>query len=111
MEKKLQELKRRLAEVADLQNAAAMLSWDQQTYMPPGGAEARGNQLGTLSSIAHRKFVSDEMGQLLEDLESYTDELDPDSDEARLIQVVRRNFDKKTKVDRKSTRLNSSHYS
>lgn len=98
MEKKLQELKRRLAEVADLQNAAAMLSWDQQTYMPPGGAEARGNQLGTLSSIAHRKFVSDEMGQLLEDLESNTDELDPDSDEARLIQVVRRNFDKKTKV-------------
>lgn len=98
MEKKLQELKKELAEIADLQYAASVLGWDQQTYMPPGGSEARGNQLGTLKGIAHSKFVSDEVGQLLEDLESYQEELDPDSDEARLIQFTRREYDKATKV-------------
>ncbi|MFO8035774.1 MAG: carboxypeptidase M32 [Anaerolineales bacterium] len=98
MEKKLQELKKELAEIADLRYAAAVLGWDQQTNMPPGGAEARGNQLGTLGSIAHTKFISDKVGQLLEDLESYQEELDPDSDEARLIQVTRREYDRATKV-------------
>jgi carboxypeptidase Taq len=98
MEKKLKQLKKELAEIADLGYAAAVLGWDQQTYMPPGGAEARGNQLGTLQSIAHAKFISDEMGQLLEDLESFQDDLDPDSDEARLIQVTHREYDRFTKV-------------
>jgi len=41
METKLQELKARLIEVNDLESAAALLSWDQSTYMPPGGAAAR----------------------------------------------------------------------
>lgn len=98
MKEKLQQLKKILAEVSDLQNASRLLGWDQQTYMPPGGAEARGNQLGTLQSIAHKKFVSDQVGQLLEDLESYHEELDPDSDDARLIQVTRREYEKRTKV-------------
>ncbi|MEW6241899.1 MAG: carboxypeptidase M32, partial [Chloroflexota bacterium] len=48
MEEKLAQLKQIMAEVADLNNAAALLGWDQQTYMPRGGAEARGNQLATL---------------------------------------------------------------
>ena len=38
----LQELKTHLREVADLRAAAAVLRWDQTTYMPPGGAAARG---------------------------------------------------------------------
>lgn len=35
---KFDELKARLAEISDLERAAAVLGWDQQTYMPPGGA-------------------------------------------------------------------------
>jgi len=35
---KIQELKTRLAEVYDLNAAAAVLGWDQATYMPSGGA-------------------------------------------------------------------------
>ena len=53
MQDKLNELKAILAEVSDLGKAEAILSWDQQTYMPRGGAEARGNQMGTLGKIAH----------------------------------------------------------
>jgi carboxypeptidase Taq len=98
MEAKINQLKEILAEVADLNHAIALLGWDQQTYMPSGGAEDRGNQLATLSQIAHKKFTSEEVGRLLEDLEPQVAQLDPDSYEARLVKVTRRLYDKETKV-------------
>ncbi|MCC7211610.1 MAG: carboxypeptidase M32, partial [Candidatus Brocadia sp.] len=57
MQEKLNELKKRLAEISDLNNAASVLAWDQQTYMPPGGAAARAQQLATISHITHEKFT------------------------------------------------------
>ena len=78
-EQQLQQLKNLLAEIADLNQITALLDWDQQTYMPPGGAENRGYQLATLQQIAHTKFVSDEIGRLLDDLQPYAAQLDPDS--------------------------------
>ena len=54
---KLAELKSRLAEIADLGSAGAVLGWDQATYMPSGGAVARGRQSATLSRLAHEKSV------------------------------------------------------
>jgi carboxypeptidase Taq len=97
-EQQLQELKNRLAEISDISRAAAVLDWDQQTYMPPGGAENRGYQLATLQQIAHTKFASDEIGRLLDDVQPYTSQLDPDSFDARLVKVTRRNYDKEIKV-------------
>jgi carboxypeptidase Taq len=98
MQSKLDRLKNILAEVHDLNAAASLLGWDQQTYMPPGGAEGRGQQLSTLGRLAHTKFTSDEVGILLEELEAQAAELDPDSNDARLIKVTRRDYDKLTKV-------------
>jgi carboxypeptidase Taq len=51
-----------------------------------------------LQQIAHTKFVSDEIGKLLDDLQPYVSQLDPDSFEARLVKVTRRNFEKETKL-------------
>lgn len=98
MQEKLNHLKEILAEVSDLYSASAVLEWDQQTYMPPGGITARGNQIGTLSSLAHSKFVSEEVGSLLEILVPYTDTLDSETDEACLIKVTEREYHKQTKV-------------
>lgn len=98
MEAKLQQLKAQMAEVMDLQAAAAVLSWDQQTYMPPAGAEERSEQLATLSRLIHLKSTAPEMGQLIEDLLPYAETLPPDSDEARLIRKAKRAYDKLTKV-------------
>ena len=53
---------------ADLNYAAAVLGWDQETYMPPNGADGRGRQLATLSSEAHKMLTSDSFGNLLNDL-------------------------------------------
>jgi len=56
MNTQLQELKTRLLEVNDLNSANALLSWDQSTYMPPGGAAARGRQMATLGAWRTRSL-------------------------------------------------------
>ncbi|CAN5411815.1 carboxypeptidase M32 [soil metagenome] len=62
----LDSLKTAYGEIADIGRAAAVLSWDQQTYMPPRGAESRGRQLATLSGVLHEKITSPALGDLLE---------------------------------------------
>jgi len=51
MEEKLIQLKNILAEVSDIDAATALLDWDQQCYMPSGGAESRGNQQAKFGKI------------------------------------------------------------
>ena len=97
-DQQIKELQNRLAEIADLNYTIALLDWDQQTYMPPGGAENRGHQLATLQKITHDKLVSDEIGRLLDDLAPYVAQLNPDSFEARLVKVCRRDYRRESKV-------------
>ncbi len=92
------DLKTKLGEIHDLVKAAALMSWDQQTVMPPQGAESRAQQLGTIGKVAHETFISDEIGQLLEELRPYEESLDRDSFEASLIRVARRDFEKAIRV-------------
>lgn len=97
-EQKLTELKTRLAEVNDLDMANALLTWDQSTYMPPGGADARGRQSATLAKISLEKFSDPAVGKLLDDLLPYAETLADDSDEAALIRVTKRDYDRLVKV-------------
>lgn len=98
MEQQHHKLLTILAEISDLDAASSALSWDQQTYMPPGGAQRRGQVRGTLQRLSHDKFASQEMGELLEQLEPYAAQLDPDSDEARIILDTARIYRKQTRV-------------
>src|SRR5947209_1905364 len=97
-ESKLDELKHRLREVSDLGGMGALLGWDQATYMPPAGAAARGRQGATLARIAHEKSTDLALGKLIDDLEPFASVLPSDSDDANLIRVARRDFEKATKV-------------
>ncbi len=98
MEKKVQELKSRLMEITDINLAAALLAWDQTTYMPPGGAAARGRQMAILGRIGHEKLTDPKMGKLLDDLQTFSASLPYDSDEAALIRIAKKNYDRATKV-------------
>ena len=98
MEEKLNQLKTILAEISDLGAAASLLGWDQQVNMPAGGAEARGNQLATVQKLIHQKNITPQVEQLVEDLSEAAKDLDPDSDEARLIKVAKRDYEKAAKV-------------
>ena len=96
---KLQTLKMRLAEVVDLQRSAALLSWEQQTYMPPGGAKARAEQLATLQGLAHRLFITDEIGGLVKELSNSSEQQwGYDTNEASLIRFVARQHERERKV-------------
>lgn len=98
MKEKIEQLKLLLAEISDLNTSALLLSWDQQVNMPPGGAETRANQMATLGRITHDREISPELGRLLDALQPYAQTLDPDSDDARLIRVAARDFEKATRV-------------
>jgi carboxypeptidase Taq len=91
----LPRLKERLIRVTDLQRIARLLSWDQQTMMPPGGSEARADHLATLSQLAHELFVDDETGRLLDELHGLGEE---DSDDGALVRQARRDYDKAVQV-------------
>ncbi|MBM4460195.1 MAG: carboxypeptidase M32 [Chloroflexi bacterium] len=95
---KLQDLKTRLIEVSDVEYANAILGWDQSTYMPAGGAAARARQSATLSQIAHEKFTDPAIGRLLDDLWPYEESLPYDADDAALIRVARREYERALKV-------------
>lgn len=59
--------------IADVNAASAMLQWDQETYLPQGGARFRGQQLSTLSELAHELFSDAALGDLLQELSLQTD--------------------------------------
>ncbi|HEY2310510.1 MAG TPA: carboxypeptidase M32 [Gaiellaceae bacterium] len=94
----LEGLKERLAVVTDLGKVARLLSWDQQTMMPPAGTLHRAEQFSTLMRIAHEKFTDPEIGRMLDELQPLEDSLDPDSDDAALIRLTRRDYEKSVKV-------------
>ena len=98
MNEKLNELKYLMGEVEDLSKAASILSWDQQAYMPPGGAPARASQLGTLSRLSHEKFTDERIGRLLYELSKETKELPYDDDIASLIRVLKRDYEKAVRL-------------
>ena len=54
--------------IADLRFSSALLQWDQETYLPPKGAPIRGQQIATLSELAHQLFTDEKLGVLLQEL-------------------------------------------
>jgi len=95
-----QRLRQRAAEIARYAAAAAVLSWDQETYMPPKGHAARARQLRALAELTHRLATAAEVGEWLSQAEAdmQAQGWDPDSDEARFLKVARRDYDRATKV-------------
>jgi carboxypeptidase Taq len=94
----LHALKERVAEITDLYSSLCLLGWDQRVTMPPAGYPARAEALATLGRIHHERLVDDEMGRLLDRLRPLEESLDYDSDDASLIRVTRRDWEKKRKV-------------
>jgi carboxypeptidase Taq len=98
MANQLEQFKKIISEITDLGRANAIVGWDQQVYMPHGGAEDRGYVLATLAGLIHEKFTSAEMGKLLADLVPVAKQMDPDSDDACLILRTAHEFEKQTKI-------------
>ncbi|MFP4484629.1 MAG: carboxypeptidase M32 [Spirochaetaceae bacterium] len=93
-----------------LSHTAALLTWDQETYMPARGIAERAEQLSFLEGQIHRRITSTEMGEILEALGS-TDEQplgDPslESRDRALLRQLRRAYGRASKLpERLVTRL------
>jgi len=91
-------LSKRMAAIADLNSAASLLQWDQETYMPSGAGDARAQQLATLYGLAHDQFTDSETLRLLESLRNNLANLS--DTESRSVDRIWRDYQRKTCLDR-----------
>lgn len=68
-----EEYTSRMKKIADVRHAAAVLQWDEETYLPSKGAAFRGQQLATLSEIAHEWSIDPALGELMKTLKERDD--------------------------------------
>jgi carboxypeptidase Taq len=94
----LDELKERLGTIVDLERAHSILAWDMEVWMPPSGGDSRGTQLGTLAGVAHERQIDDRIGELLAELEPYAASLPADHDDACLVRLAGRQWERLRKV-------------
>ncbi len=78
-----------------LRSAVGVLSWDQETMMPPKGGEGRARSMASLSRVMHQRFSDPRLLELLEASAAVRD-LSPE--EAVIVREFRRDRDKAIKV-------------
>jgi len=82
-----------------LASSAAILSWDQETMMPPKGVEHRSRQMAQLAKLSHELGTAPRIGELLEACESDSKLMkDPSSVAAANVREIRHDYDRKTKL-------------
>jgi carboxypeptidase Taq len=83
-------------ETEALASVAGRLGWDQETMMPSGAAEQRGEEMAAMESVLHARRVDPRVGAWLETAEASPDTID---DVARAqLHHIRRSFDRASKV-------------
>jgi carboxypeptidase Taq len=96
-----EELIQRTRESALLSSSAEILSWDEQVYMPPGGAEYRGQQLALLAGLHHERETDPRVGELLAAVEGSSLVSDLLSPAAVNVRELRRAYDRSTRLPRR----------
>lgn len=86
--------KSQMRKAADINYASAVLSWDQECYMPEKGAEFRAQQLSTLAGLAHEILTSENLGQTLNELSEAKD-LDPQ--QKKNVELTRKDYQRNKK--------------
>jgi len=89
------DYKTKMQKIADVKYAAAVLQWDQETYLPTKGNNFRGRQLATLSELAHQQFTTEAMGGLLNELNSKED---LSGNEKRNVQLSLEDYNRNKKL-------------
>jgi len=88
----------RLGEIADLGSAQALLDWDQHTMMPATASASRADQMGTIALLQHQRLASDALGRLIDAAQGEVADAPYESDEASLVRVSRRDWEKAMRV-------------
>jgi carboxypeptidase Taq len=67
------ELRARMGAVEHLEGVMGLLEWDQQVFMPPDAASARGDQIALLAGLVHERLVHPALGEAVAALEGSAD--------------------------------------
>jgi len=90
----------RMQELRDLANVIQLLSWDQETFLPPKGLAVRGAQLSTLQGLYHDRLVDPRLGELLAKAHSEA----PQGDPRAMLQELERERNRAVKIPEKLVR-------
>jgi carboxypeptidase Taq len=95
-----EELIRRAKALGVLASCSSVLGWDEQTYMPPGGAAHRGEQMALLAGLAHEKATDPRFGELLAAVEGSGLVANPEGAAAVNVRELRRAYDRRVRLPR-----------
>src|SRR3954449_2010062 len=80
-----------------LDSAAAVLGWDERTYLPTKGSAFRADQMALLAKLSHEKLTQPRLGELLGQVEGSELVKDAASDAAVNVREIRRVYDRAVK--------------
>ena len=83
----------RSKEVHLLESTAEILSWDQETMMPPGGGDHRADQVALLAKLAHERATDPRFGEWLA---AADDDAEPESERGANVREWRRSYGRRT---------------
>lgn len=86
------EVMRIARQTVALEQVMGRLGWDQETQMPPGSAEQRGEEMAALEGVLHARRSDARLGELLAAAEA------PDAAAAAQLREVSRSYDRAVKV-------------
>ncbi|HKA06837.1 MAG TPA: carboxypeptidase M32 [Gemmataceae bacterium] len=92
------ELIRRSKEAAVLASCAALLGWDERTYMPHDGSAFRGDQMALLARLTHEMTTDPKVGECLAVIEGSALVADRESPAAINTREIRRTYDRAVKL-------------
>lgn len=95
MDRTFPQLRSRMEELKDLSGVIGLLSWDQETLLPPRANAARGHQLATVQGLYHDRLVDPRLGELLAQAAALPQ---LSTDERAMVRVLRRERDRAVKV-------------
>lgn len=81
-----------------LSTTSSLLGWDEQTYLPPRGANYRAEQITLLAGMIHTRQTSPEVGEWLAELMESPLAADPHSVEGCNIRELARQYDRKRRL-------------
>lgn len=94
MSKAYDELITRSREASMLGSCAAVLGWDERTFLPAGAAAHRGAQMALLARLTHEQITQPRVGELLDEVSGIT----LTEEEAANYRELRRSHDRAKKV-------------
>jgi len=90
-----EELLERYRDISQIGHAVQVLSWDQNTYMPSGAVNMRGDQQALLSGYGHSMIVSPRIGELIRLIK---DEGIEDPEKGAIVREIERSHRRETSI-------------